>query len=74
MELSQSQQSHDSDHVGAELVNTSDSDNESEARLGRDVNLAAVLGLNKTLITFLKFIWRNMRDNVRRNIVIISVI
>ena len=53
MELSQSQQSHDSDHVGAELVNTSDSDNESEARLGRDVNLAAVLGLNKTLITFL---------------------
>lgn len=53
MELSQSQQSHDSDHVGAELVNTSDSDHESEARLGRDVNLAAVLGLNKTLITFL---------------------
>lgn len=46
MELSQSEESHDSDGLGIELVNTSDSDHEGDSRFGRDMDLAGELSLN----------------------------
>ena len=46
VELSQSEESHDSDGFGIEFVNTSDSDHEGDFRISRYVDLASELSLN----------------------------
>ena len=45
VELSQSEESHDSDGLGIKFVNTSDSDHESDFRFGRYVDLTGELSL-----------------------------
>lgn len=54
MDLSQSQNPEDSEDLGVELVNTSDSDDEGELWLSRDMDLASQLGLNHLIFTFLR--------------------
>jgi hypothetical protein len=46
VELSESEESHDSDSLGVEFVNTSDSNNEGDFGLGRYVDLSGELSLN----------------------------
>lgn len=46
VELSESEESHDPDDFGVELVNTSDSDNEGESGLSGYVDLSGELSLN----------------------------
>ena len=46
VELSESEESHDSDGLGVEFVNTSDSNNEGDFGLGRYVDLSGELSLN----------------------------
>ena len=53
MNLSQSEQSQDSDDFGVEFVNTSNSNNECESGLGGYVNLSSELSLNREMYTFL---------------------
>ena len=53
VELSQSEESHDSNDLGVELVNTSDSNNEGESGFSGYMDLSGVLGLNKSQLTFL---------------------
>jgi len=53
VDLSQSEQSEDSDNLGVEFVNTSDSDNECESWLSRYVDLTCKFGLSILDGTFL---------------------
>lgn len=53
VELSQPEQSHDSDDLGVELVDTSDSGHKGDLGFGRYVDLAGELGLNRSNCTFL---------------------
>ncbi len=46
MDLSESQNSEDSDNLGVQFVDTSDSYDESEAGLGWDVDLSGEFGLS----------------------------
>lgn len=54
VELSESEESHDADDFGVELVNTADPHDKGQFRLGRDVDLTGKLGLNRQTITFLR--------------------
>jgi len=53
VELSQSEESHDSNDLGVEFINTSDSNNKGKFGFGGYVNLSSVLSLNKSELTFL---------------------
>jgi hypothetical protein len=53
VDLSQSEQSQDSDDLGVEFVNTSDSHNECESRLSGYVDLSGKFGLSVIMCTFL---------------------
>lgn len=54
VDLSQSQQSQDSEDLGVQLVNTSDPHNEGESGLGRDVDLSGEFGLSILMATCLR--------------------
>ena len=47
VELSQSEESHDSNDLGVELVNTSDSNDKGEFGFSGHMDLSSVFGLNK---------------------------
>ena len=53
MELSQSEESHDSNDLGVELVNTSDSNDKGESGFSGHMDLSGMFGLNKSELTFL---------------------
>ena len=53
VDLSQSEYSQDSDDLGVEFVNTSDSNDKGESGLGWYVNLSSEFGLCEVICTFL---------------------